>query len=236
MMVYIIAVADNFLQRNVQQVSTFCYLSGHMFHQTDDDRVSLEIMGKLSVHLTFTAFGLNLDPTWAATFVYKKKKKRKKKNQTPSTLTAPSTYKEPRHVHTDCDTVCVIMMGLCVVHPANTQSLIFPLNTSLSRCFTQNSVEKVTQLNGWGLLFMSLNGDVSLQAGCTCTWHTVSMNMISEIIKNVTAWPNYPSLPIQIPNVSEMEGEKRRRRICVWQAKPHLESIIITLCCCFVNQ
>lgn len=106
MMVYIIAVADNFLQRNVQQVSTFCYLSGHMFHQTDDDRVSLEIMGKLSVHLTFTAFGLNLDPTWAATFVYKKKKKRKKNNQTPSTLTAPSTYKEPRHVHTDWHSLC----------------------------------------------------------------------------------------------------------------------------------
>lgn len=34
----------------------------------------------------------------------------------------------------------------------------------------------------------------------------------------------------------ERKRRRRRRRICVWQAKPHLESIIITLCCCFVNQ
>lgn len=108
------------------------------------------------------------------------------------------------------------MTGLCVVHPTNTQSLIFPLNTSLSWCFTQSSVEKVTQLNGWGLLFMSLNGDVSLQAGCTCTWHTVSMNMISEIIKNLTAWPNYPSLPIQIPSGKWDGGrEKAEEDLCM---------------------
>lgn len=62
-MAYLTAFADNFLQTTVQQVSTFCSLSNHMFHQTKDDRVSLEIMGKLSVHLTFTAFGLYLDPT-----------------------------------------------------------------------------------------------------------------------------------------------------------------------------
>lgn len=62
-MAYLAAFAENFLQTTVQQVSTFCSLSNHMFHQTKDDCVSLEIMGKLSVHLTFTAFGLYLDPT-----------------------------------------------------------------------------------------------------------------------------------------------------------------------------
>lgn len=74
-MAYLTAFADNFLHTTVQQVSTFCSLSNHMFHQTKDDRVSLEIMGKLSVHLTFTAFGLYLDPTWAATLVKNEKKK-----------------------------------------------------------------------------------------------------------------------------------------------------------------
>lgn len=203
---------------NAQQVSTFSSLSDHMFHQTNDDRVSFEIMGFLSVHLTFTAFGLELGPAWAATFL-KMQKNRKKKDYTPitSTPTAPlHTHKEPRHVHSECATLSFIMTGLCVVHPTNTQSLIFPLNTSLSRCFTQSSVEKVTQLNGWGLLFMSLNGDVSLQAGCTCTWHTVSMNMISEIIKNLTAWPNYPSLPIQIPSGKWDGGrEKAEEDLCM---------------------
>lgn len=64
---------------NAQQVSTVSSLSGHMFHQTNDDRVSLEIMGLLSVHLTFTAFGLELGPAWASTLL-KMQKNRKKKD------------------------------------------------------------------------------------------------------------------------------------------------------------
>lgn len=39
------------------------------------------------------------------------------------------------HTHTRGTFVwlCFIMTSLCIVHPTNTQSLIFPLNTSLSR-------------------------------------------------------------------------------------------------------
>lgn len=55
---------------------------------------------------------------------------------------------------------------------------------------------------------MSQIGDVSLRAGCMCTWHTVSMNMISEIIKNLTVWPNYPSSLFRFRAVSEMEREE----------------------------
>lgn len=64
-----------------------------MFHQTNNDRVSLEIMELLSVHLTFTAFGLELGPAWAATFL-KMQKNRKKKDSTliTSTLTAPPPH------------------------------------------------------------------------------------------------------------------------------------------------
>lgn len=67
MMVFIVVSADNLLQTHLQQACTFCSLSDHMFHQMNDDRVSLGTMGKLSVHLTFTAF--DLDHTRVTTFV-----------------------------------------------------------------------------------------------------------------------------------------------------------------------
>lgn len=139
-----------FPQANAWQVSTPSSLSDHMFHQTNDDRVSLGIMGLLSAHLTFPAFGLELGPACAAPSL-KMQKNRQKKDYTPGTSTPTPplhTHKEPRHVHSECATLSFIMTGSCVAHPANTRSLIFLLNTSLSRCFTQSSVEKVTQLNG----------------------------------------------------------------------------------------
>lgn len=87
----------------------------------------------LSLHLTFITHGLNLDPDWATTFI---KMQHENHDQTTSTQTPPS-LRMNTHTHTHTGTqnvqVCFIMTSLCIVHLTNTQSLIFPLNTSLSR-------------------------------------------------------------------------------------------------------